>query len=67
MKKKPKPTPEEIAAKEEMKVFSKRFNAHKAKLKAICASQGLRIIELQLEFIKLNPKTPLPKEYFDHA
>ena len=59
-------TPEEIEQHEEEKRFNRRYAGFKRSLKSLCSEEGLRSVELKLEFLRANPKTILLKEYFTH-
>jgi hypothetical protein len=63
MKKKEK-TPEEIAEKKRINDYNKAYRHQIALVKNACKNQGLRTIELQLEFMENNTFT-LPNKLLD--
>lgn len=67
MKTKPKKTPEEIAAHEHQKRLRRLYRSLKTKVKNLCKLEGIRVAELELEFIKENPSTELPIPELDMA
>lgn len=63
---KKKLTDAEIKARAELASFNRKCAGYKRTLKGLCKDQGLRGMELKLEFLKNNPTTKLPKEWLDY-
>lgn len=64
--KKPEKTPEEIAEALAIKELQKATTIVKNMVKDLCKSRGIRVVELQLEFLK-NNDTILPHPLFNRA
>lgn len=67
MKTKPKKTPEEIAEHEAQKKLRRLYRGLKTKVKTLCKTEGIRVAELELEFMKENPSAKLPVPDLDRA
>lgn len=67
MKTKKERTPEEEKQRKETMTFNRRFAGFKRTIKTKLSEQGgVRLIHLQLDFLKTHPATRLPKPYFNH-
>ena len=67
MKIKREKTEEEIAAHKAEIAFNRKYAGFKRSLKTLCKNGELRLVELELEFLKTHPNTELPKKAFNHA
>lgn len=59
-------TAEELALHNEQKKYRKSLRGLTNRVASQCHEHGLRSVELQLDFIKKNPKTMLPNKELDH-
>jgi len=66
MAKKKERTPEEKAQHEAEVSFNRKYSGFKRSLKTLCFEEGLRAMELKLEYLLKHQKTPLPKEHFNY-
>lgn len=57
-------TQEQLA--EENLQFWRAYSGFKRSLKVSCKKEGLRSVELKLEFLRQNPKTILPRADLDY-
>ncbi len=55
-------TPEQIAEHESQKAYNKKVRCLVTLIKKNCREKSLRIMELQMEFIKQHPTTVLPSD-----
>jgi hypothetical protein len=60
-------TPEQIKEHEELKLLKKRLKSFTTLVGKNIRENGLRKVELELDFFKSRPSTPLPNKHLDHA
>lgn len=67
MKKKKELSEQEKQESAEIAKFNRRYSGFKRSLKTRASENGLRSIELQLEYLNNHPNAELPKKYFTHT
>jgi hypothetical protein len=61
-----KRTPEEEAAHKATIAFNRKYAGFKRRLITLCGEEGLRSVELKLEYYKNTPSTPLPEKFMNY-